>query len=112
MTHSDVGDERVGPILQSAPLAAAIVSAIEQDNKDVVVRDEGAYIRVEAPRICRLQRATLEAAAGEAISFPGDLEVLMPAFAGSLQLTEDSAIWWFGTEPPAEESSPATDGQS
>src|SRR6516225_7076548 len=108
MTGSNLDSEGVGPVLQSAPLAAAIVRAIEQDNDDVVVRDEGAYIRVEAPRVCRLRRTTLEAVIGETISFPGDLEVLMPAFAGSLQLTEDGAIWWFGAEPPAEESQSAT----
>ena len=108
MTRSNLDGERVGPVLQSAPLAAGIVRAIEQDNEAVVVRDEGAYIRVDAPRVCRLRRTTLEAVIGETISFPGDLEVLMPAFAGSLQVTEDGAIWWFGAEPPAEESPSAT----
>jgi toluene monooxygenase system protein D len=102
MTRAGVGDERVGPVLQATPFASVIVAAIEEDNDDVVVHDEGAYLRVEVPHVCQLRRTTLEAAIGQAVSFPGDLEVIMSSFAGSLRLTETGATWWFGTEPAPE----------
>jgi toluene monooxygenase system protein D len=77
----------------------------------VLVRDEGAYLRVLVPRICRLSRAGLEAATGLAIRFPGDLEAVMSSFTGVIQLTEDNAVWRLAREPAAETAAPLTGGQ-
>jgi toluene monooxygenase system protein D len=90
----------VGPVLQATPLASAIVAAIEEDNDDVVVHDEGAYLRVLAPRVCRLSRASVEAQIGSGLRFPGDLEAIMSSFTGLVRLTEDGAVWWLASEPP------------
>ena len=57
----------VGPVLQSTPFAREITAAIIEDNDDVVVSDRGAYLRVLAPRICRLSRATVEAVTGSPV---------------------------------------------
>jgi toluene monooxygenase system protein D len=92
----------VGPVLQATPFARTIVAAIEDENADVEVRDEGAYLRVLAPRVCRLSRATVEAATGAAVSFPGDLEMILSSFAGLMRLTEDGAVWWLASEPAPE----------
>jgi toluene monooxygenase system protein D len=87
----------VGPVLQATPFAEAVIAAIEEENDQVVVRDEGAYLRVLCPGICRLSRAAVEAEIGYPVRFPGDLEVIMSSFAGKVELTEDEAVWWLAT---------------
>jgi hypothetical protein len=67
----------VGPVLHATPFAAVVVAAIEAENEGVVVQDEGAYLRVQVPRVCRLSRSALMAAAGHEVHLPGDLEVIM-----------------------------------
>jgi toluene monooxygenase system protein D len=89
----------VGPVLQATPLGRMAVAAIEAENDDVTVRDEGAYLRVLVPRVCRLSRAGIEATTGSTVSFPGDLEVVMSSFAGRMRLSEEGAVWWLATEP-------------
>jgi nitrite reductase/ring-hydroxylating ferredoxin subunit len=94
-------DSLVGPVLHATPFAHVVAAVIEDENDDVVVRDEGAYLRVLAPGLCRLPRAALEAATGPAIRFPGDLELVMSSFTGVLQLTDDDAIWTSANAPTA-----------
>ena len=94
-------DRRVGPVLHATPFAHVVAAVIEEENDDVVVLDEGAYLRVLAPGTCRLPRSALEAATGPAIRFPGDLEVVMSSFTGVLKLTDDGAVWTLVTEPTA-----------
>jgi len=101
----------VGPVLHATPFARSVVSVIEEENTHVLVRDEGAYLRVLVPRVCRLSRAGLEAATGFAIRFPGDLEVVMSSFSGVMQLTEDSAVWRLAREPSAETAVPVAGGR-
>ena len=89
----------VGPVLHATPFAAVVVAAIEAENDDVVVQDEGAYLRVQAPRVCRLSRSGLAAAAGHEVHLPGDLEVIMSSFTGRVMISEFGAVWWLATEP-------------
>jgi nitrite reductase/ring-hydroxylating ferredoxin subunit len=98
---ADEPDRLVGPVLHATPFAHVVAAVIEDENDDVIVRDEGAYLRVLAPGICRLPKAALEAATGPAIRFPGDLELVMSSFTGVLQLTDDDVIWTLMTEPAA-----------
>src|ERR1700749_1292715 len=100
----------VGPVLHATPFARSVVSVIEEENRHVLVQDEGAYLRVLSPRVCRLSRAGLEAATGSAIRFPGDLEVVMSSFSGVMQLTEDGAVWRLSRDPTAETASPLGGG--
>jgi nitrite reductase/ring-hydroxylating ferredoxin subunit len=95
----DEPDRRVGPVLHATPFAHVVAAVIEDENDDVLVRDEGAYLRVLAPGICRLPSAALEAATGPAIRFPGDLEVVMSSFTGVLTLTDDGAVWTLAAHP-------------
>jgi Methane/Phenol/Toluene Hydroxylase/MmoB/DmpM family len=67
---------RVGPVLHATPFARAVVSVIEEENPQVLVHDEGAYLRVLVPLVCRLSRAGLEAATGGLVRFPGERELL------------------------------------
>ena len=94
-------DRLVGPVLHATPFAHVVAAVIEDENDDVIVRDEGAYLRVLAPGICRLPRAALAAATGPAIRFPGDLELVMSSFTGVLKLTDDHAIWTLANAPTA-----------
>ena len=111
MSTSDDAGCGVGPVLHATPFARSVVSVIEEENTHVLVRDEGAYLRVLVPRVCRLSRAGLEAATGLAIRFPGDLEAVMSSFTGVIQLTEDSAVWRLAREPAAETAAPLTGGR-
>jgi toluene monooxygenase system protein D len=91
--------DSVGPVLHTTPFARTVISAIREENERVIVHDEGAYLRVLAPRICRLSRAGLEAATGVTVRFPGELEVVMSSFTGVIQLTEDDVVWRLAGEP-------------
>ena len=91
--------EGVGPVLHATPFARSVVAVIEEENIDVIVRDEGAYLRVLVPGVCRLSRAGLESATGLAIRFPGDLELVMSSFTGVMRLTEDDAVWRLAGTP-------------
>ena len=83
----------VGPVLLATPFARSVVAVIEDENDAVLVQDEGAYLRVLVPRSCRLSRAGLETATGYEIRFPGDLELVMSSFTGTLEITRDAAVW-------------------
>jgi toluene monooxygenase system protein D len=96
----------VGPVLHATPFARLVVSVIEEENTHVLVHDEGAYLRVLVPLVCRLSRAGLEAAAGAVIRFPGDLEVVLSSFTGVMRLTEDEAVWRLAREPSAQTAAP------
>ena len=88
-----VAREGVGPVLESGETANAVVAAIRAHNRDVVVTDRGAYLRVAVPRRCLLDRLTVERVLGRPFRLPGDLELVMPAFAGYLRIERDRALW-------------------
>jgi hypothetical protein len=87
--------DHVGPVLQSGPVAHAIVAAIKDLNQDVMVIDRGAYVRVLVPRCCVVTRSAIEKHLGRSFRFPGELEIVMSGFKGSLQLNQDDAAWLF-----------------
>ena len=87
--------DRVGPVLQSGPVANAIIAAIKDLNHDVMLVDRGAYVRVLVPRCCVVTRSAIEEHLGRSFRFPGELETVMSAFKGSLQLNQDDAAWRF-----------------
>ena len=91
--------ESVGPVLHATPFARTVISAIRDENEQVVVQDEGAYLRVLVPRICRLSRTGLEAATGVTVRFPGELEVVLSSFTGVMKMTEDDVVWRLAGEP-------------
>jgi toluene monooxygenase system protein D len=107
MNDRDALGVGVGPVLQATPFANSVIAAIEAENDEVVVRDEGAYLRVFCPGICRLTRAAVEAETGYPVRFPGDLEVIMSSFAGKVDMTEDAAVWWLATDRSPDQPSSA-----
>jgi hypothetical protein len=88
--------DRVGPVLQAGTLANAIIAAIKDLNQDVLLVDRGAYVRVLVPQCCVVTRSAIEKHLGRPFRFPGELETVMAAFKGSLQLNQDDAAWRFG----------------
>jgi toluene monooxygenase system protein D len=94
MTPADDAAQGVGPVLHATPLGRAMVAAIQDDNDGVIVQDEGAYLRVSAPGVCRLRRSAVEATTGHPVHLPGDLEVIMSSFAGLVAMDEEGAVWW------------------
>ena len=93
--------DRVGPVLQSGPVANAIIAAIKDLNEDVMLLDRGAYIRVLVPKYCVVTRSAIEEHSGRSFRFPGEFETVMSAFKGSLQLNQDNAAWRFAqTQTP------------
>ena len=95
--NEQAGDlyDRVGPVLQTGAIGAAIVAAIKDLNPDVMVLDRGAYLRVMVPRRCFVTRGAIEKHLGRAFRFPGELETVMSAFKGALQLGQEEAVWQF-----------------
>ncbi len=87
--------DRVGPVLQSGAVATAIIAAIKDLNEDVMVVDRGAYVRVLVPRCCVVTRSAIENHLGRSFRFPGELETVMSAFKGSLELNQNDAAWRF-----------------
>jgi toluene monooxygenase system protein D len=85
--------ERVGPVLQSGAVSDAIVAAIKDLNQDVQVVDRGAYLRVLVPHKCVVTKSGIEKHLGRSFRFPGELETVMSAFKGAIQLTENDATW-------------------
>ena len=83
----------VGPVLQSGPIADAIIAALRQLNPELEVIDRRSYVRVAAPGRCRLTRAAVEAQLGVPFRFPGDLEQVMTSFRGRFAVDEDEARW-------------------
>jgi toluene monooxygenase system protein D len=88
-----VAREGVGPVLESGEIGHAVLAAIRAHNRDVLVTDRGAYLRVAVPRRCLLDRLTVERVLGRPFRLPGDLELVMPAFAGYLRIERDRALW-------------------
>jgi hypothetical protein len=93
--------DRVGPVLQSGLVAHAIIAAIKDLNQDVLVVDRGAYLRVLVPRCCVVTRSAIETHLGRSFRFPGELEIVMSGFKGSLQLNQDDAAWRFAYIQPS-----------
>jgi toluene monooxygenase system protein D len=100
MNEEDVRSrERVGPVLQTSAVSDAIIAAIKDLNQDVQVVDRGAYLRVLVPSKCVVTRSAIERRLGRPFRFPGELEVVMPSFKGSILLSETEATWQFKEVP-------------
>jgi toluene monooxygenase system protein D len=95
--------DHVGPVLQVGALSEAIVAAIRDLNTDVAVVDRGGYLRVLVPHRCIVTRNAIEKYLGRSVRFPGELETVMSAFKGTLQLTGDEAVWQFKRTQSANE---------
>ena len=87
----------VGPVVRGldAHPAEAVIIAIETDNPDadVMVDDQGGYIRIVTPNVCRLTRTSLEDALGRPFRLH-QLEPQLAGFAGRMKSTDDEIVWF------------------
>jgi len=88
----------VGPVLSAGAMADAIVAAIRERNRSVVVEDRASYVRVLVPSPCVLDRSAVERRIGGSFELPRDLEQVMPSFKGRLTISEEQAVWTLGGE--------------
>lgn len=86
-------EPRVGPVLRACALSQVLVEVLRASNPQVEVIDRGSYLRISAPGALVLRRAAVEDALGQPFRLPGDLEFVMPSFAGRLVLSEERAEW-------------------
>ncbi|WP_233149924.1 MmoB/DmpM family protein [Kineosporia sp. A_224] len=93
----DTHVKMVGPVVRGLDpnLAEAVITAIETDNPDadVLVDDQGGYIRIGTPNVCRMTRASLEDALGRTFKLH-QLEPQLAGFAGRMKLTDDEVVWF------------------
>jgi toluene monooxygenase system protein D len=87
---------RAGPVLRGSEVALAVVEAIRADNadKDILVHDHGAYLRVEADDGLIVKRDSVEAALGRNFDMQ-EIELHLAGFSGKIELTADFARWFF-----------------
>lgn len=100
----------VGPVLRMSDDVDAIVAAIVEDNpgQEVTVVDRGAYTRVSGDGELRVTRLSIERHLGREFSLR-QLEGLMSAFAGRIEMTSEEVRWRLKTEKPPS-STPAASG--
>lgn len=85
-----------GPVLLGGPVSEALVAAIRTENSGVIVEDQGGYLRVSCPGICRVSHAAVRAELGRDLELPSELEAVMPSFQGKLELSATDVVWRCG----------------
>ena len=89
-----IGQDFVGPVVRSGPLAEAVIDAVADDNpdSDILVVDRGDYVRIHTARTCRLTRASLQRHLGASFELAA-LEIEMPSFKGRLRTRVHEYVW-------------------
>jgi toluene monooxygenase system protein D len=92
----------VGPVLRMSDDVDAIVAAIVEDNpgQQVSVVDLGAYTRVSGDGELRVTRQSIERHLGRDFEMR-QLEGLMSAFAGRIDMTSEEVRWQLKSENPS-----------
>jgi toluene monooxygenase system protein D len=87
-----------GPVLRSGEMALAAMDAIKEDNpdKEIVVVDHGAYLRIEAEGGLLLTRETMEACIGRPFAMQ-EIEGALIGFSGQIDQTADAMRWYFNS---------------
>ena len=79
----------VGPVLRAGEVADAVVEAIQEDNpdKEFVIENRIAYVRVETEGECYIRQETLSEMLGRPITMP-EVEINLTSFAGRIETTD------------------------
>jgi toluene monooxygenase system protein D len=101
----------VGPVLRMSDDVDAIVAAIVDDNpgQEVTIVDRGAYTRVSGDGELRVTRKSIQRHLGRDFEMR-QLEGLMSAFAGRIDMTSEEVRWQLKSANPAS-GAPATSGR-
>jgi toluene monooxygenase system protein D len=90
MTNTDDARRNsVGPVLRAGEVADAVVEALQEDNpdKEFVIENRIAYVRVETEGECIIRQKTLSEMLGRSIAMP-EVEVNLTSFAGRIETTD------------------------
>ncbi|MCK2239045.1 MULTISPECIES: MmoB/DmpM family protein [unclassified Crossiella] len=93
----------VGPVLLRLADTDRVLAAIVADNPEVevVVRDQGSYLRVEGPGFLRLRLATLREHVDQHFELRM-LEAMTTSFAGRISISSTEVQWSFRTDSSGE----------
>lgn len=100
MSNSDLKNaykqNKVGPILNGGDVAQAAIDAAEWDNpdKDIIVDDKGAYVRISAEGELILTRASMEEALGRHFEMR-EIEIHLGSMAGQIEVTPEQIRFYF-----------------
>ena len=87
----------VGPVIRGmdAHLADAVITAMEIDNptSEVIVDDQGGYIRISVAQQARLTQKTLEDELGHSFNL-SQLEPALSGFAGRMKVDDSEIVWY------------------
>ena len=91
-------NNRVGPVFRPGELADAAIEALRADNpdKEVVVDDRGAYIRVSVDGECILRRETVVHFLGREARMQ-EVETVLGSFAGQIETNENYMRFYLAT---------------
>jgi toluene monooxygenase system protein D len=95
-TDDVLNNNNVGPILIAGDVADAVVEAAEMDNpeKEIVVDDKLAYLRVSAIDEMIITRESIEECLGRPFLMQ-ELEVSLSSFAGRIDSSSEQIRFYF-----------------
>lgn len=97
MTAETRAHKLVGPIIRgvNGELVDAVIAAVERDNPDseVLVDDQGGYVRITVPDRCVLTQASLEDELGYSFAL-SELEPALASFAGRVTQSDSEMVWY------------------
>lgn len=90
----------VGPVVRAGDVAQAVIDAVRIDNPDreVLVEDHAAYVRVHCPWECILREETLSETIGRPFHMR-ELEVNLASFAGQIEFGTDYVRFYYQSRP-------------
>lgn len=96
MSENHTTNNMVGPIMRQGALAKAVFEAAELDNpdKDVLLDDKVAYLRIHTEDEMILRRETIEEMLGRPFNL-NQLEIDMASFAGQIETKADQVRFYF-----------------
>lgn len=90
----------VGPVVRMGDVADAVIEAVKIDNPDreVLVEDHAAYIRVHCPWECIIREKTMSETLGRPFKMR-ELEVNLASFAGQIEFGTDYVRFYYQSLP-------------
>jgi toluene monooxygenase system protein D len=93
----------VGPVVRAGDIAQAVIDAVKIDNPDreVLVDDRAAYVRVHCPWECVIREETMTETLGRPFRMR-ELEVNLASFAGQIEFGTDYVRFYYQSRPNGE----------